>query len=181
MGKKKKMQAGVQQPTPPKRKKIKVGAPCEYKPIYCQKMIDYFRDYVDEGKKGIPEFIEFALMIGVSDETLRNWRDKYSAFGEAYKLCKAIQRWYLQQTGLSGKNNPRMTQFLLSANFKVSEYSRKRPEEEKKDEGLSSGDIELLQRLEERLKSGERGGRPDFGENGVFGEVPYSEGEGEDG
>ena len=155
------------------RKKIKLGAPCEYRKCYCQRMVDYFRDYVEQEKRGIPEFIEFALIIGVSDETLRNWRDKYEEFGEAYKLCKAIQRWYLQQTGLSGKNNPRMTQFLLSANFKVSEYSRRKPEEERRDDGLSAGDIELLQQLENRLKNGEVGGRPDFEGNEIFGAVPY--------
>lgn len=160
------------------RKKVKLGAPCEYKRSYCQQMVDYFRDYVEKELRGIPEFIEFALTIGVSDETLRNWRDKYEEFGEAYKLCKSIQRWYLQQTGLSGKNNPRMTQFLLSANFKVAETARRKPEEEKRDEGLSEGDIELLQRLENRLKNREVGGRPDFGGNEIFGAVPY---EGDDG
>lgn len=166
----------------PERKKIKLGAPSEYKPVYCQKMINYFRDFVDEGRKGVPEFIEFALMIGVSDDTLRNWRDGHEAFAEAYSICKSIQRWYLQQTGLSGKNNPRMTQFLLSANFKVSEYSRRRPEEEKHEEGLTEGDIELLKHLEERLKSGNVGGRSEFGEGAVFGELPYNDdGGGKDG
>jgi hypothetical protein len=161
------------------RKRIKLGAPSEYKPVYCQKMIDYFRDYVEEERGGIPEFIEFALEIGVSDETLRNWRDKYEAFGKAYKLCKAIQKWYLQKTGLSGKNNPRMTQFLLSANFKVSEYSRRKPEEKESEEGLSTGDIELLRRLEDRLKSGETGGRPTFNAGEEYGSVPYEEDEDE--
>lgn len=159
------------------RKKIKLGAPSEYKPEYCQKMINYFRDFVEEGRRGMPEFIEFALMIGVSDDTLRNWRDSHNNFAEAYSICKSIQRWYLQQTGLSGKNNPRVTQFLLSANFKVSEYSRRKPEEETREEGLTEGDIELLKRLEERLKNKNEGGRLDFGENAVFGDVPYEGGE----
>ena len=160
------------------RKKIKLGAPSEYKPEYCQKMINYFRDFVDEGRRGMPEFIEFALMIGVSDATLRNWRDNHKSFAEAYSICKSIQCWYLQQMGLSGKNNPRMTQFLLSANFKVAEYSRRKPEDEKIEEGLNDGDIELLRRLEERLKNPSAGARLDFGENAVFGEIPYGDNEG---
>ena len=168
--------------TKPKRKKIRlVGAPSLYKKAYCQQMIDYFMDYADSEAQGIPEFLEFALLIGVTRRTLTNWKNEHEEFAEAYALCNEIQEWYLEKTGLSGRNNPRMTQFLLSVKHKQTEYSRRKPTEEKVEQGLTEGDRMLLSRLEARLSG--RVEEREFSENETFGEFPYDceDEEGEDG
>lgn len=154
-----------------KRKKIKLrGAPRKYKSEYPQMMIDYFLDYVESKRGGIPEFLEFALSIGVTSRTLSNWKNEYEEFAEAYALCNEIQEWYLERMGLTGANNPRMTQFLLSVKHQRAEYSRRKPSEEKKELGLSEGDRVLLSKLEERLsgKTIER----EYSECESFGEFP---------
>lgn len=165
-----------------KRKKIKLGgAPSLYKKVYCQQMIDYFIDYVESEKVGIPEFLEFALRIGVTRRTLTNWKKEHQEFEEAYALCNEIQEWYLENTGLSGRNNPRMTQFLLSVKHKCSEYARRRPTEERQETGLSDGDRKLLVKIEERLLKRSEESRPSFEEGTTFGEFPYESEEDADG
>lgn len=165
-----------------KKKKINLGgAPNLYKKKYCQEMIDYFLTHVEANKSGIPEFLEFALKIGVTARTLRNWKDAHEEFREAYAFCNEIQEWYLENTGLSGKNNPRMTQFLLSVKHKHSEYARRKPNEERAETGLSDGDRQLLTRIEERFLSGGNTERPKFDEATAFGEFPYEDEEAVDG
>lgn len=165
-----------------KRKRIKLrGAPRKYKAEYPQMMIDYFLEYVESGKGGIPEFLEFALEIGVTSRTLNNWKSEYEEFAEAYALCNEIQEWYLERMGLMGTNNPRMTQFLLSVKHQRAEYSRRKPTEEKREQGLSEADRVLLSKLEERL-SGKVEER-EYTEAENFGEFPADcedEGDGDD-
>ena len=156
----------------PKRKKIKLaGAPSLYKKAYCQQMIDYFIEYADSDKSGIPEFLEFALAIGVTRRTLTNWKNEHDEFAEAYELCSEIQEWYLERTGLSGRNNPRMTQFLLSVKHQRAEYSRRKPIEEKVEQGLTEADRKLIAKLSERLSSKHE--ERVFTEGESFGEFPY--------
>lgn len=166
-----------------KKARVKLGAPSKYKKEYCREMVDYFLEFVDKGEKGMPQFEVFAIAkLGVTPQTLINWRNSYADFAEAYDVCKEIQKSHLIDCGLSGTNNPRMTQFVLSTSFKMAEYSRKKPIEEKEAVGLSDGDRELLSQLEERLRNKTESGRPEFPEGIAFGEIPFEgEEETEDG
>lgn len=165
-----------------KKKKIKLGAPSKYKKEYCHMMVDYFLDFIERGAKGMPQFELFAIeKLGVTPQTIINWRNSYEDFAEAHEVCKDIQRSYVINRGLSGENNPRMTQFILSTQFKMAEYSRKKPTEEKEAIGLSDGDRQLLGMLEERLKNKSEGGRPEFPEGIAFGEIPFEGEEQENG
>ena len=158
-------------------KKIKIGgAPSKYRNSYCQRMVDWFLDFVDQEKKGMPQFEVFAIEeLKVTPQTLINWRNDKPEFKEAYEICKAIQKSYVINRGLSGANNPRMTQFVLSTCFKMSEYAKKKPEEQKEEVGLSAGDRELLEKIAERMASGNAGGRASFEEGVTFGEHPYED------
>lgn len=138
-------------------------------------MIDYFIDYVEENKSGMPEFLEFALSIGVTRRTLTNWKKEHKEFEEAYALCNDIQQWYLERMGLSGRNNPRMTQFLLSVKHQCSEYARRKPSEERQEAGLSEGDRILLAKIEQRLSEKEKPERAVYSEGATFGEFPYGD------
>lgn len=159
-----------------KNKKIRLGAHPKYKKEYCDKMVDYFIGFVEKNLKGMPQFEFFAVnILGVTPQTLINWRNTYSEFEEAYEVCKGIQKSYVINRGLSGENNPRMTQFILSTQFKMAEYSKKKPIEENVERGLSDDDRALLIQLEERLASNDIGGRPQFAEGVTFGEIPYND------
>jgi hypothetical protein len=158
--------------------KVKIGAPSKYKKAYSQKMIDYFLSHVEQKAEGIPQFEMFALReLKVTPQTLINWRYSFKEFDEAYEVCKEIQKSYLISRGLTGANNPRMTQFVLSTCYKMTEYSRRKPEEEKHESGLSDGDRELLELIEKRLADKNEGGRPEFPEGVSFGESPLEEDE----
>ena len=165
-----------------KCKKINlVGAPCKYKREYAHKMISFFEKFVEDGEPGMPQFGIFAVkFLRVTPQTLLNWCDEYPEFDEAYKLCKEIQRDYLVSRGLSGKNNPRMTQFVLSSCFKMSEYARKKPSEERAEIGLSEGDRALISAIEKRLTDKSEHTRPSLPEGGDFGAKPYDDADDDD-
>ena len=140
-------------------------------------MVDYFLDFVNAEKKGMPQFEIFALEeLNVTPQTLLNWREKEPKFAEAYAVCKAIQKSYLINRGLAGTNNPRMTQFVLSTCFKMAEYARQKPVEHKEETGLSDEDRELLAKIEERMIKGNAEKSPEKSERSVnFGEFPYED------
>lgn len=160
-------------------KKLKLGgAPTKYQAAYCQKMIDYFLEYVDKNLKGMPQFEVFAVHeLKVTPQTLINWKNSHEKFAEAYEVCKDIQKSYVINKGLAGENNPRMTQFILSTCFRMSEYAKRKPAEERADVGLTEGDRRLLNKIEERLAQGNVGGRPEFSDGITFGEMPFDDGE----
>ena len=103
------------------------GRPTKYRPEYCDSIIKYFRDapkfetFVKERftrtlKTGtvevtekygyrtshMPEFFEFAEFIGVSDESVLRWKNKYIEFRGAYNKAKQYQKQWLVEVGLSG-------------------------------------------------------------------------------
>ena len=115
------------------------GRPTKYKESYCNKLINFFLD-AEKGElrkevieehfhengttkwvkyKLIPEynlpfFSEFAQLIGVKSDTVRDWAEvrdeegklKYPEFSGAYKEAKEIQKRILIKNGLSGAWNP---------------------------------------------------------------------------
>lgn len=110
--------------------RIPKGQPTKYDPKYCEEIIEYFSQPVNEEvskdvvtKTGdvIPVIMKkptafksyagFAIKIGVSRETLHEWCRTYPDFSDAYKRGKDYQENYLLINGLEGLTNPAMTIF----------------------------------------------------------------------
>ena len=100
------------------------GRPTDYKEEYCDAIIEYFsiepqREIEIPHYKGgevtwvdkkfvanpLPKFHEFAKSIGVTHQTLHNWKDEHKEFFEAYKECKELQKWFLIENGLNANYN----------------------------------------------------------------------------
>jgi hypothetical protein len=123
----------------------------KYKPSYCEKLWRYFMEYND---RGIPQKSQFARQIRVDEKTLRNWRNTHEDFAVVYEACMDYQRELLNNGGLTGTLNPRMVQFVLSANHKVREYTRIKVEDKAVDVEMSAADRNLMLAIEQRLLRG---------------------------
>lgn len=99
--------------------------PTKYKPEYCQKIFDYFRNWpyyrisheqvasagrvVTLEKKlanNPPTFGGFALSIGVITDTLSDRTKAYSEFKHFHILCKQIQKDFVEYHVMTGGYNP---------------------------------------------------------------------------
>lgn len=96
------------------------GRPPKYDPIYCKKIIQYFKvkpyhnvniTRVKDGKKiqtieevpnDLPLLEGFAASIGVHRDTVHGWTEKYSEFSDALKIAKDLQKTILVTNGLRG-------------------------------------------------------------------------------
>lgn len=88
----------------------------KYQSVYIEEMRRYFFEYeLDDKKRGIPQFSEFARQIGVTLRTLENWAKKKKAFGEAYEECRDKQQEMLINGGLAGQFNSKIVTFLMEA------------------------------------------------------------------
>lgn len=106
------------------------GRPTDYKPEYCQMMLDHFNQplYVTKKKEiasggrkviveeekpnSMPTFERFALNIGVIHETLRNWCKSNPEFFAAYSACKDIQKNFILEHGMMGGYNAGFAKFV---------------------------------------------------------------------
>lgn len=70
------------------------GRPTKYKQEYCQQLIDHMAQGLS--------FESFAGVIGVHDETLRNWSTKYPEFFAARKIGYAKNQVFWEKLGLAG-------------------------------------------------------------------------------
>lgn len=117
-----------------------LGAPSKYKAHYALELIKYFSvkpyERVEKDSKtyaykpyepsDYPSFAGFAIHIGVSRHTIRNWAEEYPEFGEAYQLAKDYQENWLLVNGLKGAIPPQFAQFILINN---SDYRQKSKDE----------------------------------------------------
>lgn len=96
------------------------GRPSEYKPEYCQRVIEF-------GKDGLLP-VSMASRIGVTKQTLHEWARVHpefsDAFNEARTHCEAfhVERGCETAHGSRSGNAP-MTKFILSAAFGYRETS----------------------------------------------------------
>lgn len=106
------------------------GRPSDYKPEYCQMMLDHFnqplyiikkKEIASGGRKVIveeekpnsmPTFERFALSIGAVHNTLRNWCKEYPEFLSAYSACKDIQKNFILEHGMMGGYNAGFAKFV---------------------------------------------------------------------
>lgn len=59
----------------------------------------------------LPTFQGFAAQIGVTDDTLRNWAEKYPEFDGYYRMCKQLQEKILVTNAMMGNYNAQFAQF----------------------------------------------------------------------
>lgn len=108
------------------------GKPTLYKEEYCQGMIDFFTvptyrmvvvkrttkalregfeapeviEEFEERGGDLPFLSQYAHKIGVATKTLAKWAERHEKFGEAYNVCKELQKNHLVQNGVQGNYNP---------------------------------------------------------------------------
>jgi hypothetical protein len=103
---------------------LKRGRPTDYRPEYCDEMLEYFsKSLYKKGGYGkqkeledLPTFEWYAAGIrGVARSTLNEWASKYPEFSEAYKKCKEMQQNLLVQGGISRAYDSGFTRFILNS------------------------------------------------------------------
>lgn len=142
------------------------GRPTDYKPEYCEKIIEYFdkdpikevklkdkngKETIEEIPADFPTFEGFAVSIKVHRETLLNWKKKHKEFFDAYTVCQDIQKNILIQNGLRGNYN------CLFAKFVAINATDMRDKQELQHSGkIETSDIkEVIKDLKESLKDDE--------------------------
>ncbi len=131
------------------------GRPSDYRPEYCQQLIDLYTVGGDH--------FEFCAMVGISDMTFYNWRDNHDEFKEAWQRGDTLARNFYnleyRKQGLSKEKYPNSSQLFT--------YMRQRwPKEFSKDPTASTINnltinsidgksyIELQQELNKLLSTG---------------------------
>jgi len=86
----------------------------DYKPEYCQAIIDYFNIepyeevrnedglIIDRIPVKVPLLGKFAASIGTTRSTIHRWKNKYPEFAIAYETAQAYQEDILLTNGLLG-------------------------------------------------------------------------------
>jgi hypothetical protein len=120
----------------PSRKEIDLGGrPTQYKPEYCQKIINFFKDGVAYREltdpknpsrvnlvpNRLPNLARFAAEIGCSRQTLWYWANVRNAdgtlvnpeFSDAYQTAVSFQEALLIEGGVAGTFNPPTVAILL--------------------------------------------------------------------
>lgn len=97
-----------------------LGRPPKYRPEYAQQLIDFFETYGEDQVREdgtvipgrMPTLSRFATMVGVTQETLRNWADAqdefaggslYPEFFAAYYQAKEYQAAAMTEGYTSGR------------------------------------------------------------------------------
>ena len=97
-----------------------LGRPPKYRPEYAQQLIDFFETYGEDHVREdgtvipgrMPTLSRFATMVGVTQETLRNWADAtddfsggslYPEFFAAYYQAKEYQAAAMTEGYTSGR------------------------------------------------------------------------------
>lgn len=101
------------------KEKRKEGRPSKYKPIYCEKIIDYFdiepsifrditltykdgstKEVSEEEASPLPTFRKFAKSIGTYHDVLLDWCKKYPEFSTAYNRAKEAQMEFIIENAI---------------------------------------------------------------------------------
>lgn len=105
--------------TKPRNKK-NTGAPTKYRDDFPEKMIEYFSREPKMDKIGqkelAPRLPTFQIcskqILGVSYDTMQEYRHHYKEFSDAYRLCKELQKEFIIRFGLNGMFNPGFAKFV---------------------------------------------------------------------
>lgn len=71
-----------------------VGRPTDYKPEYCELLIDHM-------KRGL-SFESFGAVVDCCEDTLHEWKKVHSEFSESYKKGEVYSRMLWEELGLVG-------------------------------------------------------------------------------
>lgn len=130
--------------------KNKTGRPSDYRPEYCQRLIDFFsiEPYVEIEKKIIdrngnattimvekasdfPTLAAFACEIGVHRDTLQEWSKNHPEFSVAIKRAKELQERFITINGMKGLTHPAFTIFAAKNLLKWTDRQTVQTEDEK--------------------------------------------------
>lgn len=98
----------------------KTGRPTKYDPKFVDEVDKYLATTGLEFKT-LPTMQGFALWIGVDDETLIEWANKYKDFSATLKRLKSLQAQQLVNDGMYSRANPLITKLLLMNNHGMRE------------------------------------------------------------
>ncbi len=118
------------------------GRPTNYRPEYCQSIIEYFAApeswEINTDAKGsakavpkskIPTIERWCYSIGVHSRTLDDWQARYPEFRDAYQTARGLQQAFVIELGAAGIGTSLLGAFMqVKHNWKV----EKEPEEENK-------------------------------------------------
>ena len=95
-----------------------------FKEEYTQQVLDYLKTCGGANQR-LPKRIDLALMFDCHEDTLANWGKHSKKFFGALTRVDAMQKGQLMDDGFYGGKevNPRMGQFLLSANHGMKDRS----------------------------------------------------------
>ena len=125
----------VEDQLPQKPKYERAGQPTKYDPKYNTYVDDYLELNIDEVetnrwnlsgqhiKVRLPTIEGFALYIGVTRQTLYEWKETHQEF--SYSLTRILneQKKRLLNMGLSGHYNPTIAKLILSSDHGMREKS----------------------------------------------------------
>lgn len=115
-----------------------MARPTKYKPEYCKEIIAYFRDFEtfdeipveesqsEDGKTTTkmkrvpaapPSITKFATKIGVSRETLHEWKRTHKEFSDAFKQAKQIYEDVITDGAVLGMYNAYFTALIMKNRF----------------------------------------------------------------
>ncbi len=75
-----------------------------------EEIIRFFKNETDEGR--YPTLYGYAASIGVTSQTLLNWKEAHEDFSIAYELAFDIAKNALLQNAMAGRYNPKFAQFV---------------------------------------------------------------------
>lgn len=103
-------------------KKNPIGRPSKYDPKYCKEIVDFFDVKLTKKENNrtigneLPQFIDFAISIGVCTDTLVEWCKIHKDFSVAYSTAKKLQERLIVANSIQNRYNPYFAQFLLKNN-----------------------------------------------------------------
>jgi hypothetical protein len=92
------------------------GAPSKYRKEYDKEIVEFFKE------DGSRSFVEYAVKLGVSKDSLYEWAKVYPSFSDAMKVSKGIaEAWWTKVLTAQAigkfKGSPSCTIFSLKARF----------------------------------------------------------------
>lgn len=69
-----------------------IGRPSDYKPEYCQMLIDHMRAGYS--------FASFGAIVGCCEKTLHTWRNTHEGFLQAQNIGKAYSKLFWEDLGI---------------------------------------------------------------------------------
>jgi hypothetical protein len=103
----------------------KFGRPTNYRPEYCQAIVDYFADpeswEINYDAKGsgkaipsgkMPTVARWCHQIGVSTRVLDDWQRRYPEFAEAYQMARELQQSFAIELAGAGIGTSLLNLFM---------------------------------------------------------------------